>query len=343
MVLSSHLSDFVISSQKKPMETTPDVQNYFTQSLNFEEAALNLFRYQANKNNFYRQYLDLLGIDPAQIKEISDIPFLPVDFFKHFKIFIPDKHVEIFTSSTTGGGMPSQHFVSNLETYEKSFIEGFRFFYGNPEEFCFLALLPGYLERTGSSLVYMANKLIEISRYNQSGFFLNDHDELLKNLVQNEENNIPTMLLGVTFGLLDFAEKHQLKLNNTIIMETGGMKGRRKEMIREEVHAILKASFGVDAIHSEYGMTELLSQAYSDGNGLYTTPPWMKVLTYDIYNPLFTSQHGKGGLNIIDLANIDSCAFLQTHDIATVYENGTFEVLGRLDASDVRGCNLMVI
>ncbi len=317
--------------------------DYLNPEFNFDKAALNLFKEQAQLNPAYREFIDNLHINPSKITQIEDIPFLPIEMFKTQKVTCRESAEAIFTSSGTTGTQTSQHFVYDLSLYEQSFLKGFEQFYASIEDYCVLALLPGYMEREGSSLVYMANKFIQASKYKESGFYLYEHDKLARQLVENEKARIPTLLLGVTFALLDFAEQHAVKIPNTIIMETGGMKGRRKEMIREEMHALLKKGFGVDKIHSEYGMTELLSQAYSKGEGIYKTPPWMKVLTYDFYNPLNAQTSGKGGLKIIDLANQHSCAFIETQDIGEVFEDGSFRVLGRFDQSDIRGCNLMVV
>jgi len=312
-------------------------------TIDLNELALQLFQFQANENQVYKKFIEALNIDINEIKSITDIPFMPVEFFKSQRVTCSNEFEIIFTSSSTTGNTPSSHYVKDLSIYEASFLEAFRLFYGNPTDYCILALLPGYLEREGSSLVYMADKLIQLSNNKDSGFYLHNHEELATIIKKNEAKKIKTILLGVTFGLLDFAEKFQFSLKNTIIMETGGMKGRRKEMIRQEVHQILTQSFGVDTIHSEYGMTELLSQAYSFGNGIYKTPPWMKVLPYDFYNPLHCMEYGKGGVNIIDLANVYSCAFIQTSDIGNINQDGSFEILGRFDESEIRGCNLMVM
>jgi len=317
--------------------------DFLAPDFSFEKAAMQLLHYQYTKNPVYQKYVNDLGIDQKRIRTTTNIPFLPVEVFKE-KVVKTSKETEIiFTSSGTTGFQTSRHYVHDLNLYEQSFMKSFELFYGPVSNYCVLALLPGYLERQGSSLIYMADYFIKQSKYKQSGFYLYEHDDLEKVLKHNEQQNIPTLLLGVTFALLDFAETHQLNLKNTIVMETGGMKGRQKEMIREEVHEILKSGFGVQKIHSEYGMTELLSQAYSHGEGLYSTPPWMKVFVYDFYNPLNTETVGKGGINIIDLANAHSCPFIQTRDIGELFPDGTFQVLGRFDQSDIRGCNLMVI
>ncbi len=317
--------------------------DYLAKDFNFEKAAIDLFHFQYANNIVYQQYVNDLEVDKNQIQSTTDIPFLPVEVFKEKKVKTKKEAEKIFTSSGTTGLQTSRHYVHDLKLYEQSFINGFERFYGPVRDFCVLALLPGYLEREGSSLIYMADHFIKQSKYKQSGFYLYEHEKLENVLKDNEAKNIPTLLLGVTFALLDFVETHKLKLNNTIVLETGGMKGRRKEMIREEVHSILKKGFNVQKIHSEYGMTELLSQAYSQGEGRYFAPPWMKILTYDFYNPLANNFEGKGGINVIDLANVHSCAFIQTKDIGELNKDGSFQVLGRFDQSDIRGCNLMVI
>lgn len=270
---------------------------------------------------------------------------MPIEVFKSQTVISGEfKPQEIFTSSGTTGMETSKHFVQELDLYTKSFRKGFELFYGPVSNYCVLALLPAYLERTGSSLVYMANDFINQSRHPLSGFYLNDLSQLAENLKKLEKENQPTLLLGVSFALLDLAEQFPQKLSNTIVMETGGMKGRRKELTRDELHTILKRGFGLDKIHSEYGMTELLSQAYSTGDGVFNCPPWMRVLIREQSDPLSYAPAGKtGGINVIDLANIDSCSFIATSDLGRLHTNGNFEVLGRFDSSDVRGCNLMVV
>ena len=310
----------------------------------FNEVALAVFQRQARDVSIYREYLKLIKVKPEQITNVNDIPFLPISFFKSQRVAPNTAQEEIvFTSSGTTGQVSSKHFVTDLNIYEHSFRKGFQHFYGDPQDFCILALLPAYIERTGSSLVYMADDLIKKSQHPKSGFYLNNHKDLRTTLHQLKAENQKTLLIGVSFGLLDFVENEPFAWPELTVMETGGMKGRRKEMIRAELHAIFKASFGVKNIHSEYGMTELLSQAYSNGNGIYRCPPWMKVNTRDSADPFGATQIGQsGGLNIIDLANINSCAFIATDDLAKVYEDGSFEVLGRFDSAEVRGCNLMV-
>ena len=270
---------------------------------------------------------------------------MPIEFFKSKKVYVADQEPQItFTSSGTTGSQVSTHFVTDLTIYENSFLKAFEHFYGPTTDYCVLALLPSYLERTGSSLIYMVDALIHVSNHPKSGFYLDNLHELKNQLKALQARGEKVLLIGVSFALLDLAEILDFSLSNTIVMETGGMKGRRKEMVRSELHAILKTGFGVDKIHSEYGMTELLSQAYSKGHGIFNCPPWMKMLIRDTENPLHIESDGKtGGINIIDLANINSCPFIATQDLGRVYPDGSFEVLGRFDHADVRGCNLMVI
>jgi phenylacetate-coenzyme A ligase PaaK-like adenylate-forming protein len=309
-----------------------------------EEAALAVFHYQYKHNTVYRQFVDLLSVLPDNVQHIRQIPFLPIELFKSHQIISDNVSVEkIFESSGTTGQITSKHPVADIGLYELSFRNGFERFYGPPQDWVILALLPSYLERGNSSLVYMADDLIRQSRQPESGFYLNNLQELAETLETLRTSGKKILLIGVTFALLDLAEQFPMDLRHCIIMETGGMKGRREELTRPEVHDILTRAFHVSAIHSEYGMTELLSQAYSKGDGIFETPPWMMVLKRDIYDPLYTSEKpGRGGLNVIDLANIHSCSFLATQDLVQLRDDGTFEVLGRIDHSDVRGCNLMV-
>lgn len=311
----------------------------------FEKLALDVFNFQFENNLVYRSFCDLLFKHPSDIEKVEDIPFLPIQFFKTHEVLSSRNSIEkTFTSSGTTGSVTSKHYVTDLEIYEKSFRKGFSHFYGNIEDYAVLALLPSYLERDGSSLIYMAEDFIKKSKQPESGFYLNNLDELSKTLLYLEAKGKKTLLIGVSFALLDLVEKQKFNLKNTIIMETGGMKGRRKEMIREELHTVLKAGFGVKHIHSEYGMTELLSQAYSKGNGIFECPPWLKILTRDPEDAFSINTEGKsGGINIIDLANINSCSFIATQDLGKVNTNNTFEVIGRFDNSDIRGCNLMVL
>jgi phenylacetate-coenzyme A ligase PaaK-like adenylate-forming protein len=324
------------------MET--DIFNIKT-SKEFTEIALQVFKHQFQNNKVYRSFCDLLYKHPSDIKKIVDIQFLPIQFFKSRKIVSSlDEVAEIFTSSGTTGSITSQHFVTDINLYKESYLRGFAHFYGNIEDYVVLALLPNYLERKGSSLVFMVDDLIAKTQNPESGFYLNNLDELAQKLINLDKKGQKVLLIGVSFALLDLVEKHQFSLKNTTIMETGGMKGRRKELIREELHQILQQGFGVSEIHSEYGMTELLSQGYSKGNGVFKTPPWMQILTRDTEDALLINTIGKnGGINIIDLANYNSCSFIATQDLGKVHKNGTFEIMGRFDNSDIRGCNLMVL
>ncbi|WP_047247197.1 LuxE/PaaK family acyltransferase [Maribacter thermophilus] len=311
----------------------------------FLSITMDTFLHQYSHNTVYRKYCDLLKVDPKKVNGLKDIPFLPIQFFKDHKIVSGTNTPEVtFTSSGTTGSTTSKHFVTDLSLYEESYLKAFTKFYGSPKDYCILALLPSYLERTGSSLIYMVNDLIKRSEHPKSGFFLNDFDKLKDYLTALNDRQEKTLLIGVSFGLLDFCEQHRLKLDNTIIMETGGMKGRRKELIRQELHEILQQGFGVDHIHSEYGMTELLSQAYSKGNSLFECPPWMRIMMRDTEDPLTILPNGKvGGINVIDLANKNSCSFIATQDLGKIYDSGKFEILGRYDHSDIRGCNLMAL
>ena len=311
----------------------------------FKQVALNVFKHQFKNNKVYRSFCDLLYVHPSSINQVEEIPFLPIQFFKSRKILSSLEEVqETFTSSGTTGSITSKHFVTDVNLYIESYLKGFSHFYGNIEDYVVLALLPNYLERKGSSLVFMVDDLIQKSKNLESGFYLNNIDELAKKLTELDKKGQKVLLIGVSFALLDLIETAQFKLKNTIIMETGGMKGRRKELVREELHQILRNGFGVSEIHSEYGMTELLSQGYSNGNGVFDTPPWMKILTRDTEDALTIQQIGKtGGINVIDLANYNSCSFIATQDLGKVHKNGTFEVIGRFDNSDIRGCNLMVL
>ncbi len=310
----------------------------------FTELAFEVFRFQYHNCNIYKSFVDNLKINVSEIKEINQIPFLPVEFFKKFKIISGDDSFQkVFSSSGTSGNIRSRHYIKDISIYEKSFIGCFKMFFGNIEEYCILALLPSYLEKQDSSLVYMTRKLIELSKNENSGFYLHNTDELANKLNSLITENKKNIILGVSFALIDFADNHKIKLKDTIIIETGGMKGRRNEIIREELHKKLCGSLGVNKIHSEYGMTELLSQAYSKGNGVFESPPWMKVLIRDVNDPMNVGIKEKaGGINIIDLANINSCSFLSTQDSGISHINGTFEVTGRFDNSDIRGCNLLV-
>ena len=311
----------------------------------FEEAALKIFRFQAKENAVYRSFLQYLSVIPEKIDSVQEIPFLPIQFFKTHRVVTGlKKEGIIFTSSGTTGIQQSRHFVADLGWYENSFKKGFELFYGPVKDYTLLALLPGYLDRSGSSLIYMMNALIAQSGKEKSGFYLHDFEKLKDTINTLEEKKEKTLLIGVSFALLDFLEKNSFDLKNTIVMETGGMKGKRKELVREELHKILCSGFGVSAVHSEYGMTELLSQAYSKGNGIFYTPPWMKVLVRDPEEALtILPESRNGGINVIDLANIHSCSFIATQDLGKTYKDGSFEVLGRFDHTDIRGCNLMVL
>lgn len=311
----------------------------------FNKNALEIFRFQAAHNLVYKKFINLLNVNINAVNRIEQIPFLPIQFFKSHKIVSsPKEEQQIFLSSGTTGSIQSKHYVTDLSLYEDSFTKSFQQFYGAIEDYTVLALLPSYLEREGSSLIYMVNNFIQKSKNPKSGFYLNNLDELSQNLIEIDKNNQKVLLIGVSFALLNLVEKHQFNLKNTIVMETGGMKGRRKELIRAELHKVLSEGFGVKYIHSEYGMTELLSQAYSKGNGIFECPPWMKVLTRDTEDALTILPNGKsGGINVIDLANSNSCSFIATQDLGKTYSNNTFEVIGRFDNSDIRGCNLLVL
>ena len=311
----------------------------------FDSLTMDVFKYQAQYNVLYKEYLSLLNCQVSSILDPSQIPFLPISFFKTHEIKTGSWNSDqTFTSSGTTGTLTSRHHLLDLNFYLVNAKKGFEFFYRPVKELAVLALLPSYLERQGSSLVAMADYFIQLSQYEQSGFFLNNVEELLEVLSDCMAKNIPTLLLGVSFALLDLAENYPQDLKNTIIMETGGMKGRRKEITREELHKTLKDAFNAASIHSEYGMTELLSQGYSKGHGFFYPCPTMKVLTREITDPLSIQQRGKTGvINIIDLANIDSISFIATDDLGKVYEDDSFEILGRLDASDMRGCNLLYV
>lgn len=316
----------------------------------FESLALALFRYQYENNIVYKQYTNALQIDPDAVQHLSQIPFLPIRFFKSHRvqtaIFEP---ATIFESSGTTGSINSRHFVKDTQLYKEFFTKGFELFYGRVKDWCILGLLPSYLERENSSLVFMVNELIRLSGHPDSGFYLDDYDKLGSLLNKLEDRGQKTLLLGVSFALLDFASvyssgRNGRSLKYTTVMETGGMKGRRKEMVRQEVHDILKKAFDLPHIHAEYGMTELLSQAYSTGGGIFKCPPWMKVLIREEDDPFEVRMaSASGAINIIDLANIYSCSFIATDDAGQLYSDGSFEVLGRIDNSDIRGCSLMVV
>lgn len=310
----------------------------------FNALALSIFKLQAQNCNVYREYLFHLGVDADEVSEIAQIPFLPISFFKSHSILSSTDPVEItFSSSGTTGMVQSSHHITDVKLYEQSYLQAFAQFYGDITEYCFLALLPSYQQRAGSSLIYMVNDLIEKSRHPQSGYFLYNHDELLKTLLDLKSKKQKTVLIGVTYALLDFIEQFEIDFPGLIVMETGGMKGKRKETVREELHEQLTKGFGVNAIHSEYGMTELLSQAYSLGEGIFNCPSWMQVLIRDTNDPLSLIVNGRtGGINVIDLANLNSCSFIATQDLGRINPDQSFEVLGRFDNADIRGCNLLV-
>lgn len=311
----------------------------------FEKIALKVFRFQYDNNVVYREFCQYLNVEKHDVKSLQQIPFLPIQFFKSHNVLSSEEKIqETFTSSGTTGMTTSRHLVTDITLYEESYRKAFSEFYGNIENYAVLALLPSYLDREGSSLIYMVDDLIKLSNHPESGFYLNNYDELIQKLIELDSSGENIILIGVTYALLDLIEKQNFQLKNTIIMETGGMKGRRKEMIREELHDLLCKGFGVDAIHSEYGMTELLSQAYSLGHGVFECPSWMQILIRDTEDALSYIENGKtGGINVIDLANINSCSFIATQDLGKKKPNNSFEVLGRFDNSDIRGCNLMVL
>ncbi len=355
------------------MQEQWDHKIFTTSGQDFESHALATFRFQYHYNTIYKNYTDALRIDIDTVHHIEQIPFLPIRFFKSHVVktgfFEP---AAVFESSGTTGTINSRHYVKDTSLYKKSFLKSFEAVYGSVKDWCIIGLLPSYLERNNSSLVYMVNELVQQSKHSRSGFYLNEYDRLSDVLKELGAQSQKTLLIGVTFALLDFAEKHSLPLHHTIIVETGGMKGRRQEMIRQEVHEVLKKSFSLSVIHSEYGMTELLSQAWSVGDGFFNCPSWMKILVRDEEDPLSVKgveefvgtreeefeevnvsrvegvrrrrgvRH-QGAINIIDLANIHSCCFIATDDIGRIYRDGSFEVLGRMDNSDLRGCSLMVV
>ncbi|MES2455228.1 MAG: acyl transferase [Bacteroidota bacterium] len=310
----------------------------------FEELALEVFRFQAERCLVYQKYIGFLGIRPEQVNQLDQIPYLPIEFFKSQEVVSDSRKPEIvFSSSGTTGMTQSRHLVTRLNVYEQSFKRAFEQFYGSPKDVCILALLPSYLERDGSSLIYMVDALMDESKNADSGYFLHDHEDLYLKLMKLQAVKQKTILIGVTYALLDFVEKYHIDFPELIVMETGGMKGKRKEMVRAELHEQLQKGFGITTIHSEYGMTELLSQGYSKGAGIFNCPPWMRISLRDTNDPLSSAGKGKtGGINVIDLANINSCSFLATQDLGRVFHDGSFEVLGRFDNADIRGCNLLV-
>jgi len=315
---------------------TPDV---------FNAKALEIFSFQRKNIEVYSKYLEVLKTPISKIQHYTEIPFLPIEFFKEWKVIGKSDEAEIvFESSGTSGQNPSKHYVKRLNLYRESFRKAFELFYDSPSEYCILALLPSYLERQGSSLVLMVKELMEQSGHSSNAFFLDDFEGLHNTLKKLKAAQQKTILIGVTFGILDFLEKYKIEFPELIVMETGGMKGRRKELLRSEVHAIIKDGFNIENVHSEYGMTELLSQGYSNGKGIFKCPPWMKVLVRDVNDPFSYCSDGKtGGVNIIDFANLHSCSFIATQDLGRKLKGDSFEILGRFDQSEVRGCNLMAI
>ena len=314
------------------------------ESSNFLSKALSIMQYQATNNPVYREWVQSMKVDLDSVKFFEQIPFLPIDFFKTHAIYTGSKCPSFyFESSGTTQDIVSKHFVKDLSVYEESFMECFQQFFGAPHDYCILGLLPNYLERQHSSLVYMTQHLIQASKDARSGFYLYDFEKLNHTLAMLEKEQKKTILIGVSFALMDFVDAYPQSLKHTIVVETGGMKGRKQELTKPALHAYLSNGFGVESIHSEYGMTELLSQAYSKGEGIYTCPPWMKVLVADESDLTALSTTGRGVLHIIDLANHHSCAFIATEDIGIVHPDGSFEVIGRLDQSARRGCSLLVV
>ncbi len=311
----------------------------------FDPLALEIFYFQQERNKIYNQYCNSIHVKGSSVEKVTNIPFLPVSFFRTYDVISFERTIpaKVFTSSGTTGMTSSRHLVKDIMLYEQSFITGFQLFYNNPSEYAILCLLPSYLEREGSSLIYMATRLVELSGNEDSGFFLHAEGKLVEILKRREKEGKRTILLGVTYALLDFAMQMSLPLKYTIVMETGGMKGRRQELTRAEVHQQLKKAFEIEAVHSEYGMTELLSQAYAKKDGIFEPPPWMKVFVRSQDDPFEISHEGVGLLCIIDLANIYSCSFIETADVGRLYTDGRFEVLGRLDNSDIRGCSLLTL
>ena len=313
----------------------------------FNELSLEVFKYQALNNSVYSEYISLLGIDVNSVNSLDEIPFLPVRFFKNREIISGSSEVEtIFTSSSTTGMVPAKHYVTDLSLYRESFTKGFKQFYGEPSSYIFLALLPSYLERKGSSLVYMAQELINLSAREESGFYLYNHEELFELLNRLKESGKRVVLLGVSFALLDFVASYSINFPNLIVIETGGMKGRGEELTRDLLHGRISKGFGIEQVHSEYGMAELLSQAYSKENGVFNSPNWMRVVIRDLYNPfkyyLNYNDSPLGGVNIIDLANINSCSFIETEDMGYSFSNGSFTIEGRIKDSELRGCNMLL-
>ena len=310
---------------------------------NFDQIAFEVFKFQYKNNTVYKSYCDLLKKTPSNVENISRIPFLPISFFKSHSVICTKKYDKVFYSSGTTNDNISKHYVSDINIYEKSFLKNFVDNYGDPKEYVILGLLPNYMENENSSLIYMVNNLIELSKSNDSGFFLKEYDPIIEKMKSLCRKNKKIILIGVSYALLDLTKSKNLNLENTIMIETGGMKGRKREMIKKELHEILKERTGLKKIHSEYGMTELLSQAYSKSDGIFSCPKWMKIFIRDINDPNFLYSNDKsGGINIIDLANVNSCSFIATEDMGSLHKNGSFEIMGRIDHSDTRGCNLLV-
>jgi phenylacetate-coenzyme A ligase PaaK-like adenylate-forming protein len=326
------------------MNTPFDIQQLWNLPTNeFMDLAKQLCVFQASNNHVYKQWIKLSNQSISELETLDAIPFLPISFFKNQDVYIGEKPSTLFESSGTTQDVVSKHWVADTNLYEASFLNCFQRFYGNPADYCIIGLLPSYLERQHSSLVYMVDKLIQASGHPQSGFYLNEFEKLNEVLKQLEANKTNTWFMGVSFGLIDFSTAFPQQLKYATVIETGGMKGRKEELTKEALHALLKNNLGVNTIHSEYGMTELLSQAYSIGNGIFKCPPWMKVLVGEEQDPTALKSKGRGVLHIIDLANIYSCAFIASQDMGEVYEDGSFQILGRVDHSDRRGCSLLVI
>jgi phenylacetate-coenzyme A ligase PaaK-like adenylate-forming protein len=327
------------------MENELEKQIFEIDSLErFNHIAVRIFQFQTKHNLVYKNYVDSLNINPVSIKNYSDIPFLPIQFFKNHEIVSCQKDYELsFSSSGTTSNQPSIHYICNKNMYEESYIRTFNFFYGNITDYCIMALLPSYLERKNSSLVYMVSDLIQQSNHPKSGFYLYNHTALAQQLEKLEAEKQKTILFGVSYALLDFSEQFKIHLKNTTIIETGGMKGNRKEIPKQEYFNVLRERFQTEKIHSEYGMTELLSQAYATNFGIYKTMPWMKILIRQTNDPFeYPIVNQTGGINIIDLANIYSCSFIETQDLGIQFDDGSFDVRGRFDNSEIRGCNLLI-
>jgi phenylacetate-coenzyme A ligase PaaK-like adenylate-forming protein len=326
-----------------PLLTSPLNEIFSVRKDSFDLLAIEIFQYQAAHNPVYREYLGYLDINALEVRKVSEIPFLPIELFKNHKILSGSAEAEmIFESSGTTGSIPSRHYIADLKIYQKSIEQGFRQFFGDPTDYVFLALLPSYLERNNSSLVYMVQYLMNLSNHEENGFYLYEHDKLNEAIKRLSVSNKKIFFIGVSFALLDFAENYHPDLSNAIIMETGGMKGQRKELTRPELHDTLKNAFHSNTIMSEYGMAELLSQAYSKKDGYFETPAWMKFLVRDVNDPFSYIEEGQtGGLNVIDLANVNSCSFIATQDLVRIMEDSRIEILGRFDNSDIRGCSLM--